>query len=86
MALKRIIQRRFNHPFRGGRIGSEWVAALLRNAWPGWTGISGRNASEYAFELMDAVKITVLDYSKSIFSPFAILFHYISLSFFSKFF
>ena len=51
MALKRIIQRRFNHPFRGGRIGSEWVAALLRNAWPGWTGISGRNASEYAFGL-----------------------------------
>lgn len=48
MALKRIIQRRFNHPFRGGRIGSEWVAALLRNAWLGWIGISGRNASEYA--------------------------------------
>jgi len=52
MALKRIIQRRFNHPFRGGRIGSGWVAALLRNAWAGWIGISGRNASEYARDIV----------------------------------
>jgi hypothetical protein len=48
MVLTWIIQRRFDYPFRGGQIGSQQVAMLLRNGWPLWIGISGHNAPEYA--------------------------------------
>jgi hypothetical protein len=46
MVLKLIIQRRFNHPLRGGQIGSECPATLDRNRWPSCSGIGGHIGSE----------------------------------------
>ena len=49
MDLGLIIQRRSHFPLGGGRNESEWPAGMDRNGWPESNGISGRNASEYAF-------------------------------------
>jgi len=47
-----IIQRRSHVPSGGGRNAPEWVAGINRNARPEWIGIGGRNASEYALEVL----------------------------------
>jgi hypothetical protein len=46
MALRWIIQRRFDQPFKGGRIRSESSAGMNRNGWPACFGIGGRDESE----------------------------------------
>jgi len=56
MAFGLIIQRRSHVPRggpecsgMGGRNQSECPAGMDRNRWPESIGISGRNASEYAY-------------------------------------
>lgn len=34
MTLTSIIQRRFDCPFKGGQVGSEWPATMRRNMHP----------------------------------------------------
>jgi hypothetical protein len=34
----------------GGRNAPESVAGFLRNRWPGFSGIGGRNRAEYSFD------------------------------------
>ena len=46
MASKRIIQRRFDHPLRGGQIASERLATMDRNRWPTCLGMGGHFGSE----------------------------------------
>jgi hypothetical protein len=48
MGFGLIIQHRSQVPQGGGRNQSECPAGMLRNRWPEWIGISGRNGPEYA--------------------------------------
>ena len=46
MTFPWIIQRRFDHPSKGGQVGSEWVATMDRNRWSSCFGTGGHLGSE----------------------------------------